>query len=396
MLRCILKISNEGEGHWRIDDDGFLRVTACVLRSGVFPYAKKDLPAELTNARPELDVWRVRIPEDAFGSEFLKSSEGKPVIAWRHEWQEADGADKEPAVGALAGAPAVQDGRQIMDALITNADTIAAVKAGDLQEVSAGYHSTVEILNGDPDADAVQRPISMNHVVLLPAGRGRCGHTVRILNQKDTKMVTVKLMNAGGEEKEYRFTNEEDAKVAQEMVSDQAAKGEAEKDALKATAAESEKKAAGDMEAKNHELAESQSKFAEIDQTMKAMEAQKILLEQQIKQYESEEYQSGVAKERGEFDAGEKSVMENCSDGEKKEAEAKLQNAKTLDERRKVIVGVICNSRGIPYDEANAKALFPVIVKTLNKATVTEVRQPVTKKQDKGDAPVHPVFAKRG
>ena len=165
MFRFGSRICNADK--WRIDTDGFLRITMCVLRDGVFEYAKEDLPKELTDQKPDLKTWRVRIPEAAFTGNFLKTAEGKPVISWHHEWQETDNIDKERIVGAMAGEATVEAGAMVIDGVIHDANVIAAIKAGELVEISAGYHSDIEPLDGDPDADAVQRELKMNHVCLL-------------------------------------------------------------------------------------------------------------------------------------------------------------------------------------------------------------------------------------
>lgn len=384
MYRFVSKISNSGG--WRVDGDGFLRVTMCVLRGGVFEYAKNDLPEELTSLKPDLKVWRVRVPDNAFSGDFLKSAEGKPVVAWNHEWQETAKLDKEIIVGALAGSATMEGTGMVMDAIINDAGVIAAVKNNDLQEISAGYHSHVETVDGDAEADAVQMPTELNHVVLLPAGKGRCGRSVRILNKKETTMVKVKIKNSVGEEKEYAFSNEDDAKQAEGMAQE---KSDADVAAVK-------KEGEGQMEAKNHELADAQAKFAEITAALQALDAEKVLLEQRIKQYQSEEFQEAQAMERDEYKAGEQSVMENgCDEASKKELEGKLQNAKSIAERRKIVVAHVCNAKGIQFDEGNDKLLFGVLVKTLNKATVTEIRKPAKVEVNKRDES-HPIFVRKG
>jgi hypothetical protein len=55
-----------------------------------------------------------------------------------------------------------------------------------------------------------------------------------------------------------------------------------------------------------------------------------------------------------------------------------------------ILTAHVCNAKGIPYDEANKKVLFGVLVKTLNKATVTVIRQPA--KQETAKETNHPIF----
>lgn len=371
MYRFSSKLQNATD--WRVDADGFLRITMCVLKSGVFNYAKKDLPEEITKIKPELDVWRVRIPDGSFSTDFLKSAEGRPLIAFKHEWQDVNTFDPTDIKGALAGSAIVAGGAMVIDGVVNDADTITAITSGELQELSAGYHSTVDVLENDPEADAIQIPTVMNHVVLLPLGRGRCGPSVRIMNEKGTAMKW-KVTNSVGE---YEFENEDDSKVAEAMVKDV------------------ETKNAADMEVKNHELADAKAKFGDIEKAMQALDAEKKILEDRIKQYESEEYQEAQMMERQAYMTNEKTVIENgCDDASKTELDAKLQNAKTLGDRMRVVTAHICNSKGIDYSDDNAKMLFGVLTKTLNKASVTEVRKPVQSKVNNADDKKHPIFVR--
>ena len=400
MFRWTSRIANNDR--WRVDADGFLRVTMCVLRTGVFEYAKADLPEELTNQKPDLRVWRVRIPETAFTGDFLKTAEGKPVIEWSHEWQEAASIDKEKIVGAMAGEAKVDVGAMVIDGIIHDPKTIAAIKAGELVEISAGYHSDIVPLDGDPEADAVQGELAMNHVVLLPEGRGRCGPSVRILNAKETTMVKLRIKNAAGEEKEYSFTSENDANEASRLVKEQQAPvepGDKQGEVVdKVPGGDGPTEGKDEAKVENHDLATAQAEFAKIDQAMKAMEAEKILLEQKIKQFESEEFQEAQAMERNEYSKDEDSLMENSDEETKGKLQEGLKDAKTMNARRKVVTSILCNAKGIQYDEQNAKLLFGVLVKTLNKKTATEIRKPVVSAKTvnhSGEA-VHPIFARKG
>ena len=376
-------------GKWRVDEDGFMRITLCVLRPGIFDYSLDDIPEEVRKTKPDLLKWRVRIPESAFTPEFLKSSEGRPVISWKHEWQEVENIAKDDIVGALAGMAKVEDGGMLIDAVINDKDAIAAIKSEDVQEVSAGYHSELSALENDPDADAEQLPTQMNHVVLLPKGRGRCGPSVRILNAKETIMVKVKFKNSKGVEQTYTFENEADAQAAEQMV--------AERDGAHAA----------EMTATNHTLESAKAEFAELNKRMQAMDAERKLLEEKIKQFESEEYQEAQSGQRAEYGASETAVVDNCagipatSEGAGaanlgEEIKGALKNAKTMNERRKIVTQKVCNAKGIPFDEANVPLLFGVLARTMNKASATEVRRPVVAKTNNEGADQHPIFHRKG
>jgi hypothetical protein len=363
---------NEGI-KWRIDEDGFMRVTMCVLRSGVFEYAKKDMPEEVTRTAPDKEVWRLNINGD-YSPDFLKSVEAKPVIIYNHDWQEVGKIEADDIKGAIAGSASVEGGSIIVDGVITDAKTIELIQSGKLVDVSAGYNSEVSV-SDSPDYDAEQIPSNANHFVLLPKGEGRCGPTVRILNKKEeTTMVKVKITNSSGKDAEYQFTNEADAAMAESMVKENAADGTAQ------------------MEAKNHELATAQARFAEIDQVLSALNAEKMLLEQKLKEYESEEYQESQMAERAAYKSDETAVIENSLDEEQKKAvEAKLQNAKSVKDRKAIVTTHICNAKGIPCAESDVNGIFAVLCKTMNKASVTEIRKP-TEVRTVNSKDNHPIF----
>ena len=191
--------------------------------------------------------------------------------------------------------------------------------------------------------------------------------------------VKVKMKNSAGEEQSYEFTNEADAHTAEKMAQDQvAAKG-------------------AQMEAKNHELAAAQAKFDEINQSLTALQAEKTILEQKIKEYESEEYQESQTQEREAYKADESAVIENaCNEAEKKDLQAKLQNVKSVKERREIVTATICNAKGIEFKPENTAVLFGVLCKTMNKASSTVVRKPAQAKiknsDEKGGDFVHPIM----
>ena len=212
--------------NWRIDTDGFLRVTARVLREGIFPYSKSDLPPELqATFHPDQNTINQYIPASEFTIESLSSLEGKPVVIHEHEWRDADNTHSDGlTVGSAAGAPYVLDGGILVDLLITHAETIDRITAKELVEVSAGYDGDLVMgpgAFGDEQFDATQTNLRFNHVLLLPLGEGRCGYEVRIINQKDkeTHMEPVHLRIGN---REYKFSNAEDAEEGKKLAKDEA------------------------------------------------------------------------------------------------------------------------------------------------------------------------------
>lgn len=221
--------SDINKSSWRIDDDGLLRVTACVLKEGVYPYGADEAPKapELHGLKTVMEY----IPAGAFSSEAtLKSLEGKPVMVGSHTWRDAENTLTDGlTVGSVAGTPYTENGALLVDFLIMDKNTVEKVTTGQLEEVSAGYDAYLSLTGGEYNGQAYnaeQEQITFNHVLLLPKGGGRCGHDVRIINHKkeDKKMSNkiMKLIFGNKKGSTYQFTNSEDAETAEAMVAEQA------------------------------------------------------------------------------------------------------------------------------------------------------------------------------
>ena len=172
---------------WRIDDNGFLRITIRLISCGVMEYGREELGSD-----PQLvglpDVVSVNVPSDAiFNPHAMQSIEGMPVIGGYHEWIEADEKRKNHEVGSVAGA-ARQSGPYLeVDLSIRDPDTIAKIKSGEFTEISSAYTAQYNVEPGDYEGvayDVEQNVIRFNHVALLPSGEGRGGREVRILNKQ--------------------------------------------------------------------------------------------------------------------------------------------------------------------------------------------------------------------
>lgn len=367
-MRTSVRITNAIQ--WRIDPDGFLRITMRVLKHGIYSYSANDIPKEVTETKPNLSTWNVLIPKSTFTDDFIKTGEGKPIIADEHDWQDVETVSPDRIKGSVAGAGRVDGDSIIFDAVITDKDTIEKIQSGSLVEVSAGYHSGIEAVSNVEGADAKQTGIAFNHFVLLPVGRGRCGSDVRILNSKDTNMVIVKIKNSSDESgKEYQFTNEEDAKMAQNMAD------------------EAEASKVAEMEAKNHELEDAKQKFASMEAAMGVLQGTLAELKSKIESYESEEYAASVAEERAEYGKKEEMVMnELLSDEEKSAVVAKIANCKTMNERLMEVAGSVGTKFGFPVSKDVGKTVFETLVglakaKVLNSASLSAPK-PETKVQN--------------
>lgn len=223
---------------WRIDEDGHLRVTICALKEGVYDYGIEEAPqaASLPELRG-LDTIREYISEKELrNKEALQSLEGKDIIVGHHDWQTPENYGEANIAGSVAGAPYVEAGELLVDAIIKCPEAIQNITSERTPEneryveVSAGYDGDLVADGGTYNGeryDARQINFRFNHILLLPAGRGRCGSDVRIVNSKPEEVVrmagasTTLKVRIGNAERTFRFSNEDDAKEAETMVEEE-------------------------------------------------------------------------------------------------------------------------------------------------------------------------------
>lgn len=192
---------------WRMTDDGFLRCTARVQQEKVLQY-KLDELGEYPNGFNK-DPINILVPGESLAdAEALKSLEGMPVVSWDHTWTDPS-VVKDVAVGSVAGAPRMEDEFLVCDLLITDAETIEQIKNGQIGEISAAYHAGTVFEEGEFNGemfDARQKDLRYNHIAVIPAGEGRAGNDVRIINKAkkqeeqsmpgEIKLVRVKARNS--------------------------------------------------------------------------------------------------------------------------------------------------------------------------------------------------------
>jgi hypothetical protein len=362
---------------WRIDSDGFMRLTARILRDGVYEYDLGELP-ELAKQFPGKTKIKARVNVGKISQETLDSLEGKPLIVDAHEWRDpkntlTDGM----TIGACAGKPQVKGDSLMADYLIQDANAIEAIKRGDLQEVSAGYDAEYEPVT-DGTADFEQKLATFNHVLALPKGRhGRCGPTVRILNALPG--ATPMKLEINGTT--YEFSSEADATAAKNLAAAEKVRtcnamsgaasramwaqvddagGSRSKDGKRYNKGamkndwHTEMEAAGftpeaikDAEkVKNAEEA-SAGKEAEQVATIAGLKKQLEEIAAKLATLESEEGQEAAAKEATEGKADEEAVVNALPEADKAKALDEVKNCKTKNERRKTLTVKVLNSQGL-------------------------------------------------
>lgn len=293
-----MKYTNAQPIQWRIDDDGIMRITMCILKEGVYDYNSDEVPPEAGLAGKE--VIKQYIPASEFSKDLaLQSIEGKPIVVDEHEWRNAENTLKdELTVGNVAGSALVQGTDFIVDALVYDKETQEKVKSGELVEVSAGYDGDLEVgageYNGEP-FDATQTNFRFNHVLLLPKGYGRLGSKVRIINKnpEGVAMSCTLKVRIGNASRSYRFSNEADREVAEEMLQ--------EERTFNASELEATIQAKQEIEAQLDEL---KAQLAQHDEHLQSAKAE-------IERLLSPEVQENMAQEFSEQVADEDEVIEN-------------------------------------------------------------------------------------
>lgn len=364
-----IKYSNRQPINWRIDEDGIMRITMCILKAGVYDYGAEEVPSDAAFAGK--DIIREYIPTEEFSKpEALVSLEGKPIVITEHEWREAENTLVDGyTVGAIAGAASVNDDALVVDALIFDPATQAAIKSGKLVEVSAAYDGDIIIGEGEYNGeqfDATQSNFRFNHVLLLPEGKGRCGYDVRIINQKPEgvvmadKTATLKVQ-IGNTSRTFRFLNEEDRAEAENMLEEQKA--------FNAEEVQAAIEAKGELEAQIKAL---QEQLAQHDEHLAKAKAE---IERLLSPEVQEELATEAVEQRDDEDEIIEDVAEDALEGETvnedevEEEKEKIANSirkgSFAERRRNAVALVFANQRReIPasWDQNAIDGAFEAIV----------------------------------
>lgn len=164
-------------------DEGYLIDHPVVTTCGIFEYRNED-----GTTRREL-----RLPEDVFAEESLKSYKGKPIII-THEAGEVDKDNvRREQIGTIMSS-GYRDGDSVRCEIIIH-DT-NALKSCGLKELSLGYSldtdDTPGVYRGEP-YDCVQKNIEINHLALV--GEARAGQKARL--NIDGKEDDIQILKGG-------------------------------------------------------------------------------------------------------------------------------------------------------------------------------------------------------
>ena len=200
------------ESQWRIDVNGFLRVTVRVAKVGTMMYTRQELgdsvPGEVGG-----DLIRLMLDEETLADpEARQLLEGMPVCAGDHVSMEA--GDMRAQIGSVAGSVRMDGPYLVCDLVITDPKTIQDIQDRQLTELSPEYIADIIWEPGEYQGGAYQgRQVQLrySHIALLPTGNARGGAEVRVLNSKtkgDSTMVDVTAVQLSNG-KTVRVVNED-------------------------------------------------------------------------------------------------------------------------------------------------------------------------------------------
>ena len=298
---------------WERTPDGFLRCRARVLAERVMPYARHELSCVPDGVAA--DPINMLVTRDSMGAaESLRSLEGVPITIGDHKWLTPE-LVREFGKGAVAGTPALDGPYLVADLLVTDPEAIAAIESLQCPEISAAYTAETVFEPGEWDGqpyDAKQTQLRYNHIAVIPAGHGRAGSDVRILNRKKGEQPMVKLKLANG-----KYVN----------VDEEAAK---EIEASEGASAKSLEETMGALEEKNGELSAVQG---EVEELKGELSVYKEKLDELLDTEAIEHAAAEMVEEQGE--AGE--ILENAAIlNEKGEEEDEEKKKEFMNSTRKL------------------------------------------------------------
>lgn len=230
-------------------DEGYLIDHPILTSIGIFEYTNPD-----GTTRREL-----RIPEEVFKPESLKSYKGKPIIVTHDAGLITKDNVSEEAIGTIL-SEGYQDKDDVRAEIIIH-DT-DEMKSVGLKELSLGYNLTLDetpgVWEGKP-YDAIQRDITINHLALVLQARAgdqaRLNIDSRDRTTKGVKTTMSKKIKKFGSRADGVLSPEELQKAIADYKKRRAERIEGQKDADDAASAEAETKKPDAVETDGDETA---------------------------------------------------------------------------------------------------------------------------------------------
>lgn len=169
-----------------LTEEGYLKATAAVTKVGVQMY-----PARQFGIESDEPIGVFRPPETVFHPETIESLKMKPIVLM-HPEQDVDSKNHSRlAVGSVGENVSPIDADRLGASIqITDEAVVKGILAREIEELSLGYDTFVVSeegnFNGQKYLYRMDGPMINNHLAIVP--EGRCGDSVKILDQGDETM----------------------------------------------------------------------------------------------------------------------------------------------------------------------------------------------------------------
>ena len=177
-LNRVIRLDSLPLGQTMFTQEGYLLDRPILTSTGIFEYANPD-----GSVRREL-----RLPEEVFDPESLRSYKGKPIIVTHDAGLIDKNNVEDEQIGTIL-SEGYQSGNDVRaEIVIHDTDTM---KESGLKELSLGYNLDLDETPGEWEGehyDAVQRNIRINHLALVR--EARAGEQARLnIDGRDNKIL---------------------------------------------------------------------------------------------------------------------------------------------------------------------------------------------------------------
>ena len=183
-----------------ITKEGYLKGIAAVTKVGVQLYSARDFGVDSDEM-----VGVFRPPETVFHAQTQESIKQQP-LTMTHPQEDVNSENHQRLSVGNTGEQVgpIDDERLGVNFVVNNKYIVDGIISGEIGELSLGYDSFIiseeGSYNGDPYVYRFDGPMDCNHLAVLQKGDGRCGESVKILDNGDVmkKKDALKLLKDAG------------------------------------------------------------------------------------------------------------------------------------------------------------------------------------------------------
>ncbi len=178
----------------KLTEEGYLKAVAAVTKVGVQMY-----PASQFGIESDEPIGVYRPAETVFHPETIESLKMKPIVLM-HPDQDVDSTNHSRlAIGSVGENVSPIDADRLGASIqITDEPVVKGILAREIEELSLGYDTFVISeegnFNGQKYLYRMDGPMINNHLAIVP--EGRCGDSVKILDQGGKKVTKKQMIKA--------------------------------------------------------------------------------------------------------------------------------------------------------------------------------------------------------